>query len=152
MKGKLALIGTLLIIPVMARAGVETVKLTCELQITTHHPYGDPTPSQETAGVEMQFDSTSGFKAIVINSLAIPVSVANSVGGSIASYKDLSDESRWEISNERMRDGIATSQWATIDRNTGLLSAYIRTTVSTDSELVEAHGACSKVDTSKRKF
>jgi predicted RNA methylase len=62
-------------------ADTETIKLTCDLHVKTQPPYGDSKQSHETAVVEMLLDAATGFKAILIHSVAIPVSVANKKGG-----------------------------------------------------------------------
>jgi hypothetical protein len=132
-------------------ADTETIKLTCDLDVTTQPPYGDSKQSHETAVVEMLFDAATGFKAIVIHSVAIPVAVANKKGGAVTSFIDNSDENRWVISNRRDRSKVASDESAAIDRNTGHIKAYSITTVGDASQHVEARGTCAKVDTSKRK-
>lgn len=141
-----------LVVCSVARADVQTIKLTCELNVIVYHPYSKPSSSHETTDVEMQFDDTTGFKAISISSLTVPVNVANSKGGAITSYVDNSDANRWDISSDRERKGSSSQQSAAIDRNTGRLTAYVITTVGNVSERAEARGTCIKVDTTKRKF
>jgi hypothetical protein len=135
-----------------ARAGTQTVKLSCVLDIIVHHPFGAPDKSRETVIVEMQSDLDTQFKAILINSLTIGVSVGNAKGGSVTSFKDNSTEDRWEIWNDRTQGGMQSEQMAAIDRNTGQLIAHETTTVGGASEHTEASGTCNKVDGSKRKF
>jgi hypothetical protein len=133
-------------------ADTETIKLTCDLDVTTQPPYGDAKQSHETAVVEMLFDTATGFKAILIHSVAIPVAVANKKGGAVTSFVDNSDDNRWNISNRRDRSKVASDESAAIDRNTGHITAYSITTVGDASQHVEAQGSCAKIDTSKRKF
>jgi len=130
-------------------ADTETIKLTCALDVTTQPPHGDPKQSRETAPVEMLFDAATGFRAIVIHSVAIPVAVANKKGGAVTSFADNSDGNRWDISNIRDRSKVASDQSAAIDRNTGHITAHSITTVGDASQRVEAQGTCVKVDTSK---
>jgi hypothetical protein len=136
----------------VSNADTETIKLTCELDVTTQPPHGDSKQSHETAGVEMLFDSATGFKAIRIYSVAIPVAVANKKGGAVTSFVDNSHENRWEISNRRDRSKVISDEAASIERNTGHITAYSTATVGDASQHVEAQGTCTKVDTSKRKF
>jgi hypothetical protein len=131
---------------------VETIKLTCELDVIVYHPYGEPSKSHETEEVEMQFDVGSGFKAISVDSITVPVNVTNGKGGAITSYVDNSDANRWDISSDRQRAGSLSQQSAAIDRNTGRLTVYVITTVGNTSERAEARGTCVKVDTTTRKF
>jgi hypothetical protein len=133
-------------------AGTQTVKLSCVLDIIVHHPFGEPDKSRETVTVEMQSDPGSNFRAILINSLTIAVSVGNAKGGSVTSYKDNSTEDRWEIWNDRTQGRTQSEQMAAIDRNTGQLTAYESTMVGSVSERTEASGTCNKLDISKRKF
>src|SRR5215470_14845130 len=127
------------------------IKLTCALEVTTQPPYGDSKRSHEIAVVEMLFDPASGFKAIRIHSVAIPVAVANKKGGAVTSFVDHSDEQHWDISNRRDRSKVASEESAIIDRNLGRLTAYSTLTVGETSRHVEARGTCGKVDTRKRK-
>ena len=64
-----------------AHASTETIKLLCELDVWTKLAFGEATKSHETAGVEVTYDSSTGFRSIVIDSLTIGVAVANSKGG-----------------------------------------------------------------------
>jgi len=132
-------------------ADTETLKLTCELDVTTQPPYGGSKQSHETALVEMLFDTLTGFKAILIHSVAIPVAVANKKGGAVTSFVDNSDKNRWDISNLRDRTKVASNQAAAIDRNTGHITAYSITTVGDASQHVEARGTCVKIGNGKRK-
>jgi hypothetical protein len=134
------------------RGDTETVKLLCNLDVTVHHPYGEPDKSRETDSVEMQSDASTGFKAILIQSLTIGVSVANAKGGAVISYVENSNNNRWEISSDRKQGNILSQQMAAIDRNTGQLTAYEITTVNGVSERTEAIGTCNKIDTGQRKF
>jgi hypothetical protein len=136
----------------VSHADTEAIKLTCELEVTTHPADGEVKQSHETALVVMLFDAATGFKAITIHSVAIPVAVANKKGGAVTSFVDNSDESRWDISNRRDRSKVASEESATIDRNTGRLTAYSITTVGDASQHVEARGSCATIDTGKRKF
>jgi hypothetical protein len=95
-----------------ARAGTQTVKLSCVLDIIVHHPFGAPDKSRETVTVEMQSDPDTQFKAILIDSLTIDVSVGNAKGGSVTSFKDNSTENRWEIWNDRTQGGTQSEQMA----------------------------------------
>src|ERR1700745_1062402 len=61
-------------------ADTETITLSCDLDVKTQPPHGDSRHSHETAVVEMLFDAATGFKAIRIYSVAIPVAVANKKG------------------------------------------------------------------------
>jgi hypothetical protein len=132
-------------------ADTETIKLTCDLDVTTQPAYGDSKQSHETAVVEMLFDAVTGFKAILIHSVAIPVAVANKKGGAVTSFVDNSGENHWDISNRRDRSKVASDESVAIDRNNGHITAYSITTVCHASQRVEARGTCTKVDTSKRK-
>jgi len=132
-------------------ADTETIKLTCELEVTTRPAYGDFKQSHETAVVEMLFDAATGFKAILIHSVAIPVDVANKKGGAVTAFADNSDENRWDISNRRDRSKVASEESAAIDRGTGHITAYSITTVGDASQHVEARGTCAKIDSHKRK-
>jgi len=136
----------------LSYADTEIIKLTCELDVTTQPPYGDPKESHETAVVEMLFDPATGFKAIAVHSIAIPIAVANKKGGAVTSFVDKSDENRWEISNRRDRSKVASDESAAIDRNTGYITAHSITTVGDASQHVAARGTCAKGDTSKRKI
>ena len=133
-------------------ADTESIKQTCDLDVTTQPADGAVRQSHETAVVVMLFDAATGFKAITIHSVAIPVAVANKKGGAVTSFVDNSDENRWDISNRRDRSKVASEESAAIDRNTGHITAYSITTVGDASQRVEARGTCVKVDTSKSKF
>lgn len=134
-------------------AAPEAVKLSCDLTITKH-PYQLPDlVSKETAEVEMQIDGATGLRAIIVDSLAIGVAVANGKAGRIESYTDNSTDDRVEIWNVKRIGEDATSQeMAAVDRNTGRLIAMVITTVHGTSIRTDAVGLCSKVDTTKRKF
>lgn len=133
-------------------ADTETITLSCDLDVTTQPSHGDSKRSHETAVVEMLFDAGTGFKAIRIYSVAIPVAVANKKGGAVTSFADSSTASRWNISNRRDRSKVASDESAAIDRSTGHLTAYSVTTVGDASQRVEARGICVKVDTNKKEF
>jgi len=133
-------------------ADTEAIKLTCDLDVTTQSADGAVKQSHETAVVVMLFDAATGFRAITIHSVAIPVAVANKKGGAVTSFVDNSDESRWDISNRRDRSKVASEESATIDRSTGHFTAYSTTTVGDASQHVEARGSCATIDTGKRKF
>src|SRR5215469_16868553 len=64
-------------------ADTEAIELTCDLEVITQPPAGDSKRSHETAVVELLFDAGTGFKAIRIRSVAIPVAVANKKGGAV---------------------------------------------------------------------
>ena len=147
-----AIVITGLITASTAYAALETIKLLCSLEVITQPPYGGPTTSRETSGVEMLFDTSTGFKGISIDSLTIGVSVANGVAGGITSYTDDSNDSRWAISTNRTSGATTSQQMVTIDRNTGRLTAYDFYTVNGATLRSQANGACDKVDTSKQKF
>jgi hypothetical protein len=100
----------------------------------------------------MLFDAATGFKAIAIHSVAIPVAVANKKGGAVTSFVDNSDGNRWDISNRRDRSKVTSEESATIDRNTGHITASSITTVGDASQHVKARGSCATIDSSKRKF
>jgi hypothetical protein len=133
-------------------ADTEAIKLTCDLEVTTQPPDGAVKQSHETAVVVMLFDAATGFKAITIHSVAIPVAVANKKGGAVTSFVDNSDENRWDISNRRDRSKVASEESAAIDRSTGHITAYSITTVGDASQHVKARGSCATIDTRKRKF
>ena len=133
-------------------ADTEKIKLTCELDVTIQPPDGDPKQSHETAVVELLFDAATGFKAITIHSVAIPVAVANKKGGAVTAFVDKSDENRWDISNRRDRSKVASDESAVIDRNTGHITVHSVTTVGDASQHVQAQGTCTRVDTSKQKI
>jgi hypothetical protein len=133
-------------------ADTEAIELTCDLDVTTQPPDGEVKQSHETAVVVMLFDAATGFKAITIHSVAIPVAVANKKGGAVTSFVDNSDENRWDISNRRDRSKVASEESVAIDRNTGRITAYSITTVGDASQHVKARGSCATIDTSKRKF
>jgi hypothetical protein len=140
-----------LLVPPVSYADTETIKLTCDLDVTTRPPYGAPKHSHETAIVEMLFDAATGFKAIRIYSVAIPVAVANKKGGAVTSFVDNSDNNRWDISNRRDRSKVASDESAAIDRNTGHITASSVLTVGEASQHAEARGTCAKVDKGKRR-
>jgi hypothetical protein len=129
-------------------ADTEAIKLTCDLEVTTQPADGEVKRSHETAVVVMLFDAATGFKAITIHSVAIPVAVANKKGGAVTSFVDNSDEKRWDISNRRDRSKVASEESAAIDRNTGHITAHSITTVGDASQHVDAHGSCATIDTS----
>ena len=145
------LLGCVLASPV-SYADTEVIRLTCDLDVTTQPPDGDSKRSHETAVVEMLFDAGTGFKAIAIHSVAIPVAVANKKGGAVTSFIDNSDKNRWDISNRRDRSKVASEESAVIDRNTGHITAHSVTTVGDASQHVQARGTCARVDTGKRKI
>jgi hypothetical protein len=126
-------------------ADTETVELTCDLDVRTQPPEGAPKHAHETAVVEMLFDAATGFKAIRIYSVAIPVAVANKKGGAVTSFVDHSDNNRWDISNRRDRSKVASDESAAIDRNTGHITASSVITVGDASQRVEARGTCAKL-------
>jgi hypothetical protein len=130
-------------------ADTETIKLTCDLEVTTQASDGDSKQSRETAVVEMLFDTSTGFKAIVIHSVSIPVAVANKKGGAVTAFVDNSDANHWEISNRRDRSKVASDQSAAIDRDTGHITAYSTTTVGDASQHVQARGSCVKIASAK---
>jgi hypothetical protein len=130
-------------------ADTEAIKLTCDLDVTTQPPDGEVKQSHETAVVVMLFDAATGFKAITIHSVAIPVAVANKKGGAVTSFVDNSNKNRWDISNRRDRSKVASEESAAIDRNTGHITAHSITTVGDASQHVEARGSCATVDTGK---
>jgi hypothetical protein len=133
-------------------ADTKAIELTCDLDVTTQPPDGEVRQSHETAVVVMLFDAATGFKAITIHSVAIPVAVANKKGGAVTAFVDNSDENRWDISNRRDRSKVASEESAAIDRNSGRITAYSITTVGDASQQVKARGSCATIDTSKRKF
>jgi hypothetical protein len=135
----------------IGQADTETIELTCDLAVTTQPPYGDTKRSHETAVVRMLFDAATGFKAISIHSVAIPVAVANKKGGAVTSFVDNSDERHWDISNRRDQSKVASDESAAIDRSTGHITAYSVTTVGDASQHVEAQGFCVRVAGSGRK-
>ena len=145
------LLGCVLASPV-SYADTEVIRLTCDLDVTTQPPDGDSKRSHETAVVEMLFDAGTGFKAIAIHSVAIPVAVANKKGGAVTSFIDNSDKNRWDISNRRDRSKVASEESAVIDRNTLHITAHSVTTVGDASQHVQARGTCARVDTGKRKI
>jgi hypothetical protein len=130
-------------------ADTETIKLTCDLEVMTQPSYGDSKRSRETAAVELLFDATTGFKAIVIHSVSIPVAVANKEGGAVTSFVDHSDANHWDISNLRDRSKVASDQSAAIDRNSGHITAHSITTVGDAAQHVEARGTCVRVPAGK---
>ena len=132
-------------------ADTERIELTCELDVTTQPPSGDSRRSHETAVVEMLFDAATGFKAISIHSVAIPVAVANKKGGAVTAFTDKSDANRWDISNRRDRSKVASDESVAIDRSTGHITAHSITTVGDASQHVQARGTCVRVDSSKRE-
>jgi hypothetical protein len=136
----------------VSHADTEAIELTCDLDVTTRRAGGEVKQSHETAVVVMLFDAATGFKAITIHSVAIPVAVANKKGGAVTSFVDNSDESRWDISNRRDRSKVASEESAAIDRNSGVLTAHSITTVGDASQHVEARGRCATIGTSKRKL
>jgi hypothetical protein len=135
----------------LSYADTETIRLSCDLDVSTQPPYGSSRHSHETAAVVLLFDAASGFKAIRIYSVAIPVAVANKKGGAVTSFVDNSDANRWNISNRRDRSKVASDESAAIDRTTGHITAYSVTTVGDASQHVEARGTCVKVDGKKRQ-
>lgn len=135
----------------VSHADTETIKLTCELEVTTQPPHGDAQRSHEVAVVELLLDRATGFKAIRIHSVAIPVAVANKKGGAVTAFVDHSDEKHWEISNRRDRSQVASEESATLDRNTGQLKADSTMTVGDTSRHVQARGTCGKVDPRRQK-
>jgi len=135
----------------VGHADTETIRLTCELDVTTQRPSGDAKQSHETAVVEMLFDAATGFKAISIHSVAIPVAVANKKGGAVTSFADKSDDNHWDISNRRDRSKVVSDESAAIDRSTGLITARSITSVGDASQRVEARGTCVKVNNNRRK-
>ena len=124
-------------------ADTQTIKLSCDLDVTTKPPGGAARQSHETAVVEMLFDAATGFKAIRIYSIAIPVAVANKKGGAVTSFVDHSDGQRWDISNRRDRSKVASDESAAIDRATGDITARSVITVGDASQRVEARGRCA---------
>jgi hypothetical protein len=146
----LLLCGVVMASPI-SQADTETIKLSCDLDVTTQPSYGGSRHSHETAAVVLLFDAATGFKAIRIYAVAIPVAVANKKGGAVTSFTDNSDEYRWDISNRRDRSKVASDESAVIDRTTGHITAHSTTTVGEASQQVEARGTCTKVDSSKRK-
>ena len=73
------LVCAVVVLPV-SYADTQAIKLTCDLDVTTQPPDGEVKQSRETAVVVMLFDASTGFKAITIHSVAIPVAVANKKG------------------------------------------------------------------------
>ena len=125
-------------------ADTEIVKLTCDLDITTRPPDGDSKQTHETAVVELLFDAATGFKAIAIHSVTIPVAVANKKGGAVTAFVDNSANNRWDISNRRDRSKVASDESAAIDLTSMRITAYSTTTVGDASRHVEARGTCVK--------
>ena len=152
MKIALPLLSCAVLASPVGHADTETIQLTCELDVTTQPPLGDSRRSHETVVVEMLFDARTGFKAISIRSVAIPVAVANKKGGAVTSFADNSDENHWDISNRRDRSKVASDESVAIDRNTGFITAHSIKTVGDASQHVEARGTCKRVDTGGRKF
>lgn len=152
MRSALPLLLCGVVAPLVSYADTEMIELTCDLYVTTQPPHGESKRSHETVGLEMLFDAATGFKAIVIHSVAIPVAVANKKGGAVTAFVDNSDGNRWEISNRRDRSKVASDQAAAIDRNTGQITAHSITTVGDASQRVEARGTCVKVATGRQKF
>jgi hypothetical protein len=129
----------------LSYADTETIKLKCDLVVTIQPPYGDSKQSHETAMVDLLFDAVTGFKAIVIHSVAIPLAVANKKGGAVTSFADHSDKNHWDISNRRDRTKVASDEFAAIDRTTGQIAAHSNKTVGDASQHVEARGSCAKI-------
>jgi hypothetical protein len=138
-------------------AAPEAIKLKCGLTVT-NHPYEMPAVvSHEDAEVELQIDNEIGLKTIIVNSLAVPVAVANGKSGSIKSFRDFSTDTRVEVWNmSRIGENSVQEQMAAVDRSTGSVKAMVMTTISTATNTatirVEAIGSCTKVDTSKLRF
>ena len=124
-------------------ADTEAINLTCDLDVTTRPPDGEVKQSHESAVVVMLFDAATGFKAITIHSVAIPVAVANKKGGAVTSYVDNSDKNRWDISNRRDRSKVESDESVAIDRTTGHITASSVTTVGDASQHVAARGTCA---------
>ena len=126
-------------------ADTQTIELICELDVTTQRPDGHSRQSHETAAVELLLDAATGFKAIRVHSVAIPVAVANKQGGAVTSFIDHSNEKRWDISNRRDRSKVASQESATYDLTTGYITAHSTAMVGDASQRVEARGICSRV-------
>jgi len=125
-------------------ADTQTIELTCELDVTTQAADGHSRQSHETAAVELLLDAATGFKAIRVHSVAIPVAVANKQGGAVTSFVDRSDEERWDISNRRDRSKVASEESATYELTTGYLTASSIAMVGDAAQRVEARGSCAK--------
>ena len=135
-----------------APASAETVSLTCDLEITTHMPYGEPKVSRETAGVRMTHEPSNGLRMIVVDSLNANVTVGNVTGGSIISFLDQSTDDRWEIGNsERHGNNVIRETSVSIDRSNGLLMIYDSTRIGNNEMIVRAKGHCKKAPP-ERKF
>jgi hypothetical protein len=135
----------------LSHADTEVIELTCDLDVTTQPSSGTAKHSHEMAVVETLHDAATGFKAIRIHSVAIPVGVANKQGGAVTSFIDNSNESRWDISNRRDRSKVVSEESATIDWKTGEITAHAITTVGDATQHVAAHGVCAKADRNKRR-
>jgi hypothetical protein len=94
--------------------------------------------------VELLSDAATGFKAIAIHSVAIPVAVANKKGGAVTAFVDNSANKRWDIANRRDRSKVASDESAAIDLKSMRITAHSTTTVGDASQHVEARGSCVK--------
>ena len=128
----------------LSYADTQTIELICELDVTTQRPDGHSRQSHETAAVELLLDAATGFKAIRVHSVAIPVAVANKQGGAVTSFVDHSNEKRWDISNRRDRSKVATEESATYELSSGYITAYSIAMVGDAAQRVEARGSCAK--------
>ena len=134
----------------LSYADTQTIELTCELDVTTQSADGHSRQSHETAAVELLLDAATGFKAIRVHSVAIPVAVANKQGGAVTSFVDHSNEKRWDISNRRDRSKVASVESATYELATGYLTASSNAVVGDASQRVEARGNCAKGSSKSR--
>ena len=128
----------------LSYAGTQTIELICELDVTTQAADGHSRQSHETAAVELLLDAATGFKAIRVHSVAIPLAVANKQGGAVTSFVDHSNEKRWDISNRRDRSKVASEESATYELATGYLTASSIVVVGDAAQRVEARGSCAK--------
>jgi len=133
----------------LSYADTQTIELTCELDVTTQPANDHSRQSHETAAVELLLDAATGFKAIRVHSVAIPVAVANKQGGAVTSFVDHSDEKHWDISNRRDRSKVASEESATYELATKYLTAASIAMVGDASQRVEARGSCAKGNSKK---
>ena len=81
------------------------------------------------------------------------ISPNQTYGSSNSSYRDISDNNKWEIQNTDYNNNTISDVSIKIDRNTGQFFLTRRfTNPGGNFTLTNASGLCEKIDTSKKKF
>lgn len=126
-------------------AQIVNIKLNCQIFITTI--YGNGVREQEQ--LSEIFDVYQNSKHLIINSTTNNFSSVNTANLSGYSFTNLSDENKWDLTNEK----TGARNQVIIIRNTGQIF-YQRDFKTSNGLSMQQQGSgnCTKVDTNKKVF